>query len=147
MKKVLKDIQPAKKRVDGQMTGLAGEFFVAAELLKRNLQVSVTFGNAKSIDLFAYHENGYKYIVQVKSVRSKNFFFIQRNTVNPDQVYVFVILNQPGHSVEYFIAWGAELLENELTNRFLNITRGAGIRYKDLELFRDNWSLFEKGEL
>ena len=47
---------PKKPRVDGQMTGLAGELFVAAELLKRGLQTSVTFGNAKAIDLLAYNQ-------------------------------------------------------------------------------------------
>ncbi|MFL6335847.1 MAG: hypothetical protein ACJ754_21265 [Pyrinomonadaceae bacterium] len=44
-----------KPRADGQLSGLAGEFFVAAELLKRGLQTSVTFGNAKAIDLFAHN--------------------------------------------------------------------------------------------
>jgi hypothetical protein len=136
------DITPIKKRVDGQITGLAGEFFVAAELLKRNLQVSVTFGNAKSIDLFALNENGHTYTVQVKSVRTKNFFLIPRAAIKPDQVYVFVILNQPGRPVDYFIAWGVQLLENELTNRFLDVLKGPGIRYKDLESFRDQWSVF-----
>jgi len=32
-------------------THLAGEFFVAAELFKRNYQVSLTLGNAKEVDL------------------------------------------------------------------------------------------------
>ena len=136
-------IQPSKKRVDGQKTGLAGEFFVAAELLKRKLQVSVTFGNAKSIDLFALNENGRTCTVQVKSVRTRNFFLIPRAAVNPDQVYVFVILNQPGQTVDYFIAWGKQLLKNELTNRFLDAPKGPGIRYQDLEPFRDQWSVFE----
>jgi hypothetical protein len=143
MAKLMTETRPAKKRVDGQITGLAGEFFVAAELLKRNLQVSVTFGNAKSIDLFAHNENGRTYTVQVKSVRSKNFFLIQRAAIKPDQVYVFVILNRPSQPVDYFIAWGAQLLENELTNRFLDIPKGPGIRYKDLESFRDQWPVFE----
>ncbi len=44
-----------KARVDGNITGLAGELFVAAELLKRGLQTSITFGNAKQIDLFAHN--------------------------------------------------------------------------------------------
>jgi len=44
-----------KTRSDGQLSALAGEFFVAAELLKRELQTSVTFGNAKAIDLLAYN--------------------------------------------------------------------------------------------
>jgi hypothetical protein len=142
MAKILAEAQPIKKRVDGQITGLAGEFFVAAELLKRELQVSVTFGNTKSIDLFALNENGRTYTVQVKSLRTKNFFLITRAAIKPDQVYVFVILNRPGQPVDYFIAWGAQLLENELTNRFLDIPKGPGIRNKDLEPFRDQWSVF-----
>ena len=46
-----------KKRADGQKSGLAGELFAAAEPLKRELQVLITFGNAKAIDLFVYNEN------------------------------------------------------------------------------------------
>lgn len=48
----------SKQRADGQESGLAGEFFVAAELLKRGLQTSLTLGNGKSIDLFAINDNG-----------------------------------------------------------------------------------------
>ena len=60
------------KRVDGQITGLAGELFVAAELLKRGLQTSVTFGNAKAIDLFAFNpDTGRTFTVQVKALRKK----------------------------------------------------------------------------
>ena len=39
----------SKQRSDGQKSGLAGEFFAAAELLKRGLQTSLTLGNAESI--------------------------------------------------------------------------------------------------
>lgn len=46
---------PTKTRADGQLSALAGEFFVAAELLKRGFQTSVTFGNAKAIDLLAHN--------------------------------------------------------------------------------------------
>ncbi len=52
---------------------MAGEFFVAAELVKRGLQTSVTFGNAKAIDLLTYNPNTRQnFTVQVKSVRKKN---------------------------------------------------------------------------
>lgn len=44
-----------RTRIDGNMTGLAGELFVPAELLKRGLQTSITFGNANQIDLFAHN--------------------------------------------------------------------------------------------
>ena len=57
------------------MTGLAGELFVAAELLKRGLQASVTFGNAKQIDLLAYNPaTRKKFSIQVKSLRVKYYF-------------------------------------------------------------------------
>lgn len=68
------ELQPTK-RADGQMTGLAGEFFVAAELLKRGLQTSVTFGNAKAIDLIAFNsETGRTFTVQVKALRKRTYF-------------------------------------------------------------------------
>lgn len=61
-----------RTRADGQLSGLAGELFVAAELLKRGLQTSVTFGNAKSVDLFTYNPTlGRTFAVQVKTVREK----------------------------------------------------------------------------
>ncbi len=66
-------MEKKKQRADGQLTSLAGEFFVAAELVKRGLQTSVTFGNAKAIDLLTYNPNTRQnFTVQVKSVRKKN---------------------------------------------------------------------------
>ena len=71
-----------KSRVDGQITGLAGELFVAAELLKRGLQTSVTFGNAKSVDLLAYDpQSKLAYAVQVKALRSTNYFLLSHKKV------------------------------------------------------------------
>src|SRR5262245_16260365 len=91
-------------RADGQVTGLAGELFVAAELLKRGLQTSVTFGNAKSIDLLAYNPQTEKtFTVQVKAVRKRNAFPISHTRVLAKHTYVFVILNKPGVAVQYFI--------------------------------------------
>lgn len=66
---------PKKVPADRQMSGLSGEFFVAAELLKRGIQTSVTFGNAKAIDLLAhYGPTGKAFSVQVKALRKRNFF-------------------------------------------------------------------------
>ncbi len=98
-----------KTRVDGNMTGLAGELFVAAELLKRGLQTSITFGNAKQIDLFAHHPGtGQNFTIQVKALRAKNYFPIR--VAHPDHIYVFVLLNKPGQAVQYYIVSGKLLL-------------------------------------
>ena len=40
---------------DQQITGMAGEFLTVGKLFKRGYQASVTFGNAKAIDVFVYN--------------------------------------------------------------------------------------------
>lgn len=137
---------PTKKaRADGQVSGLAGELFVAAELLKRGLQTSVTFGNAKSIDLLAHcPQSGHVFIVQVKTVRSRNWFLLSRPRIHNDHVYVFVILNRPGAQVQYFIVPGAELLENDaLFAKGLSDPKMPGIYPTSLAQFENNWRIFE----
>lgn len=130
--------------MDGQVTGLAGEFFVAGELLKRNLQKSITFGNAKAIDIFAHNEgSGITYTVQVKSLRSKNYFPIKRSAIVDSHVYVFVILNKPGVVVEYFVVPGFTLAsaDGDL-GKYLDDPKFPGIGWRSLEPYRDNWQVF-----
>ena len=54
--------------MDNQKVGLSGEFFVAAELLKRDFQVSLTLGNAKDVDLFVQSENRKTFSIQVLNI-------------------------------------------------------------------------------
>lgn len=103
--------EPRSPRADGQMTGLSGELFVAAELLKRQLQTSFTLGNAKAIDLFAYNpETGNVFTIQVKSLRRRNYFLIDPEKVKKEHTYVFVLLNGVEDQVEYFVVPGKDLL-------------------------------------
>jgi hypothetical protein len=141
------DTPPKKPRADGQMTGLAGELFVAAELIKRGLQTSVTFGNAKAIDLLAYHpETKRPFVVQVKSLRRKNFFLIGRDKVEPSHVYVFVLLNRPNEAVQYFIVPGADLCADPVRfSKWFTAEKMPGIHSNLLtELGYENaWGVFD----
>jgi hypothetical protein len=134
-----------KPRADGQLTALAGEFFVAAELLKRGLQTSVTFGNAKAIDLLAHNpETGHTFTVQVKALRKKNYFPISRERVRAEHIYVFVLLNRPGEAVQYFVVPGA-VLANE-AGRFgkdFQHPTFPGIHPNRLQEFADAWRHFD----
>ena len=136
-----------RKRADGQMTGLAGELFVAAELLKRGLQTSVTFGNAKAIDLFAHNsKTGKTFTVQVKAVRSRNFFLISHEKVDSQQIYVFVLLNKPGQSVQYFVVPGSDLAhEPERFSKYFKDPKMPGIHPKTFEElgYENAWGVFE----
>jgi hypothetical protein len=134
-----------KVRKDSQTSGLAGELFVAAELLKRDIQTSVTFGNAKSIDLLAYNPDiGKPFQIQVKSLRSNNYFLTPpRDRIHPDHVWVFVLLNKPGVAVRYFIVLGADLVNHpERFGPYLDHPTMPGVSPKDLLDFEDNWAAF-----
>ena len=100
--------------MDNQITGSAGEFFVAAELLKRNLQVSLTLGNAKSIDLIAINQVNKDlppYQIQVKTLRKKpNCFDMHSSKINDAHIYIFVYLNAIDDQPDYYIVKGHDLL-------------------------------------
>jgi hypothetical protein len=91
-------------------TGLSGEYFVAAELLRRGFSVGVTMGNAKSIDILAEKENK-QFIIQVKAIyKRKNIGWpLMKDKINLNHYYIFVNLNadQMG-SPDFYIATGKE---------------------------------------
>ena len=55
------------KKVSSILTGVAGEYFAAAELSRRGYVASITLRNTKGIDIIATNEEGSKTInIQVK---------------------------------------------------------------------------------
>lgn len=135
-------------RADGQVTALAGELFAAAELLKRGLQTSITFGNAKSIDLFAYNVTTKKtFTVQVKSLRTRNWFLISNGEIQLGHVYVFVILNKPERPVQYFVVPGRDLAADPARfGKYFGAPKMPGIHPKTLEVlgYEDAWGVFDE---
>lgn len=100
------EIQPSS-------TGLSGEYFVAAELLRRGFSVGITMGNAKAIDILA-EKDSKQFIIQVKSIyKKKNVGWpMMKDKVNTNIFYVFVNLNgDKMASPDYFIATGKEAKE------------------------------------
>ena len=91
-------------------TGLSGEYFVAAELLRRGYSVGITMGNAKAIDILA-EKDGNQFIIQVKAIfKKKNVGWpMMADKVNESIFYVFVNLNGDKMTEpDYFIATGIE---------------------------------------
>jgi hypothetical protein len=131
--------------MDNQITGLAGEFFVAAELLKRNLQVSLTLGNAKSIDLIAINKESI-YQIQVKCLRKgPNCFDLYSEKINPSHIYIFVYLNSPDQQPDYFILKGEELLIDLKYYYGSSLGRSdkrETVNHGPLQKHKNNWALF-----
>ena len=142
--------KPKRTRADGQLSGMAGEFLVAGKLFKRRMQVSVTMGNAKSIDLFVHNPRTDRtFNVQVKTLRSKNCFPMRRESVKSGHVYVFVMLNRDDQDEQFFIVPGKTILHD--INRFFgaSYTREKpstfpAVNYGPLKEFENNWELFEE---
>jgi len=136
------------KKVDGQISGMAGEFLTVGKLFKLGLQASVTLGNAKAVDVLAYNPITNKsYNVQVKTCRKKNCFPLRKENVKADHIFIFVFLNEMDAKENFFIIKGKELLNDidkfwGASYRNKKVSSIPGINYGPLKEYEDNWSLF-----
>jgi transposase-like protein len=139
-----------RPRVDQQRVGAAGEFLTAGKLFKRGYQVSVTYGNAKAIDLFVHNpRTGRTFKVQVKSQHRKNCFPVRREAIEPDAIFVFVRLNGPDDLEEFFIVPGHTILA-DIPRYFGSSYRDLkhpssfpAVNYGPLEPHRNRWDVFD----
>jgi len=123
-------------------THLAGEFLVAGELSRRGYPVSITMGNAKSVDIYVEAK---KCVVKIdaKAGRTKSNWPINKESIRKDTYYIFAYL-QSEHNInrnvppEYFVVSGKEILSNELVTTWK--TR-EGITYKSLNTnkYKERW--------
>jgi hypothetical protein len=139
-----------RQRPDSQISGMAGEFLTAGKLFKRGLQVAVTVGNAKAIDLFVNNPRTERtFEVQVKTVREKNCYPMRKENVKPDHIYVFVMLNGPQEAEDYFVVPGHVILKDidgffGTSYQHESPPKFPGINYGPLKKYRDNWEVFER---
>jgi len=128
--------------IDKNTSHLAGEFLVAGELSRRGYPVSITIGNAKSIDIYASARERV-IIVDAKAGRKKGNWPIEKSSINEDVYYIFVYLqdkNKIKNNVapEYFVVSGKEVIPKNLVKAWK--TR-QGIRYSTLNTnnYKERW--------
>jgi len=129
------DIDETNKNPARDTSGLAGEFFVLAELLKRGYQSSFTLGNAKTVDIFSSnHRTGKTVRIQVKTYSGKprkdnhakwqigrKLWDSSEESVK-DLVYIFVVLYPRGkdHPIYYIArAWNVKQQTQHDVERYL----------------------------
>jgi hypothetical protein len=122
-------------------THLAGEFFVAAELSKMGLNVAMTMGNAKKVDLVV--ENDSKTVpIQVKALAKKKnvgWPINLNHKYDSNLIFVCVVLNEEGISPEYYILKGSDV------NRMKKTYKSRAIlNIYSVKEFKDNWNLILK---
>lgn len=90
------------------LSGIAGEYFVAAELSRRGFMASITLRNTDSIDIHASSQNSDKlFAIQVKtqqsSVRSWPLSQKAETLIATNLFYVFVSFRDILERPDYFI--------------------------------------------
>ncbi len=90
-------------------TGLAGEFLVAGELLRRGIMAAVTYGNAKKADVIAINGTTAASL-EVKSTSQQKWVLGGELPADNSNIWVLVYLPQDeSTSPEYFVITSAEL--------------------------------------
>ena len=97
-----------KEKLNTVLSGVAGEYFVAAELSKRGYIASITLRNTKGVDVLCSNENATKTVsIQVKTNSSsqRSWLLNQKSEdyYEDNLFYVFVNLNENEKHPDFFI--------------------------------------------
>ena len=88
--------------------GIAGEFFVAAELTRRGIVASLTSKNTKAIDILASNKDGSKSVsIQVKTSNSQKInkwmMTEMSEKISSDNLFYVLVNMNEGEMPNYFI--------------------------------------------
>jgi hypothetical protein len=144
---------PADK-LSKQLSGISGEYFVAAELSRKGLIAAVTLRNTRGADILASRPGGNKSVtIQVKTIQNGRIeWLLDKSDETPkgkNHYYVFVALNGRDGQPEFHVVPGNHVAAWCADNhqKWLNGTKRDGGKRKDTsmrnfrpgEKFRDAW--------
>lgn len=138
----------AKNQLGKQLLGMAGEYSVCAELLKRGHNASVTMGNAKAVDIVVLLQDNTYRRIEVKTSRNKRFvtgFFQKYYDINksprPD-FWILMHIDEDNKSHYYILTHkemgNVQMKRNEM-DVWEQIVGCDNVLLKDVEQFEDNW--------
>lgn len=96
------------KKLTRQLSGIAGEYYVAAELSRRGYLAAITLRNSDGVDILISDLSGEKsFSIQVKTTQNKRKWMLTKKVEDDkseNKFYVFVnIPNDNNGQPEYFI--------------------------------------------
>lgn len=111
--------------------GMAGEHFVAAELLRRGILASVTMGNAKKADVIARNlESSKIQVVEVKSSSRKQWVVGKIPESNDTRIWIFVDIPKEPESPPAYYVCSAKELNGILTKKDREFAEKYQLRHK-----------------
>jgi hypothetical protein len=101
-------------KLSKQLSGIAGEYYVAAELSRRGCLAAITLRNSDGVDILVSNESGEKtFSIQVKTTQNKRKWILGEKVENDkaaNKFYVFVNIQNDLNSLpEYFIVKAKDL--------------------------------------
>jgi hypothetical protein len=149
-----------RSRLTAVLSGVAGEYFVAAELSRRGYVASITLRNTRGIDILASNTDATKSVgIQVKTRQSTGTEWVlnKRAEELPDEsvaknlFYVFVSLNDLGVASFHIVPRGVvATYAREYHQRWLKTPGRKGRAHVDTTMrkfadssgkYRDAWQL------
>ena len=131
---------PQRSRLSTGLSGVAGEYFVAAELSRRGYVASLTLRNTRGIDILASNSDATLSVgIQVKTNQGHGKEWMLNQKIEQDVatnlVFVFVRLNDLG-TPEYYVAPRADVARFATTNhrKWLSTPGRNGQKHRDTNM-------------
>lgn len=146
------------KKADSQLIGIAGENFVAGELLKNGFIATITGKNTKSVDILCMNPGNFKLsAIQVKTTTTikneKGTWMLDakdENLVNDSLYYVFISIE--GNQNRFFVI-PSKTLSDEITKKHKKWLQDKNRKHHDnsirtvdynfVQQFENNWFLLK----
>ncbi len=152
----MKSIESKPIRLTAGLCGVAGEYFVAAELSRRGYVASITLRNTRGIDIIASNADATKSVgIQVKTSQGNRKDWILNQKIENDMAtnLFFVFVSIDGlRAPEYYIAPRKEVAQyaKENHSHWLNTPGRNGQQHQDTPMrkfadpnkkYLDRWDL------
>lgn len=104
-------------KISRQLCGVAGEYYVAAEISRRGYLAAITLRNSDGIDILVSDTNGEKSLsIQVKTTQNKRKWILSKKVENgysENKYFIFVNIPADLNSIpEYYIVNSKDLATN-----------------------------------
>lgn len=149
----------AEEKISSILSGISGEYFVAAELSRRGFIATLTLKNTRGVDILASDEKANDALaIQVKTTKNnKNEWVLNEKSetfVSDKHYYVFVRLNALGELPTYHVVPSSEVAKfvKDTHQEWLKTPGKKGNAHKDNSMrkfsdeenkYKDRWDLLK----
>ena len=139
-------------KLNKQLSGIAGEYYVAAELSRRGYLAAITLRNSDGVDILVSNLNGDKLIsIQVKTTQNKLKWILSKkveNETSKNKYFVFVNIPANINESPIYRIINSEILANHIfvghrnwlkgTTKNGKVRNDSDVRQFDPQYFRED---------